>query len=141
MPTYSAADIVGRTLVAKIETPVFNRPSYDPAAQIITTARAGNVLGVVDSWVGGTAGKPLNWQFKTPAGQFYYIAHDARKFDTNSLQEQGALTTQEKAEQEANANMSTGERIVKSLTKIAMFTAGGLILVKALNVTLQNRRK
>lgn len=140
MPTYSAADIVGRTLVAKIETPVFNRPSYDPAAQIITTARAGNVLGVVDSWVGGTAGKPLNWQFKTPTGRFYYIQHDARKFDTNSLQEQGALTTQEKAEQEANANMTTGERIVKSLTKIGMFAAAGLIAARLLQVALNNRK-
>lgn len=140
MPTYSATDIIGRTLVARIETPVFNRPSYDPTAQIITTARAGNVLGVVDSWVGGTAGKPLNWQFRTPAGQFYYIQHDARKFDTNSLQEQGALTTQEKAEQEANANMSTGERIVKSLTKIGMFTAAGLIAARFLQVALNKRK-
>ena len=139
MPTYSAGDLIGKTLVANREMPVYNLPSYDSGAKEITRARKGNVLGVVYSYVGGQAGRPLNWQFKTPAGQFYYVEHAPNNFDTESLKEQGVQTPKEKAEAEAEAGKSTGDKILDAGKKIAWALVAVFATSQAVKL-YQNRR-
>jgi hypothetical protein len=110
MPTFSAAEIVGKTLIAKQSIKVFNAPSYKPGSLQVATVKAGQPVGVVFSWTGGKAGEPLNWQF-SDGGRFFYVQHQAGAFDVSALKQQGALTPTEKAEQQRRENQTLPEQI------------------------------
>ena len=140
MPTFSAAEIVGKTLIAKQLTPVLAAPSYRPGAIEIATVRPGQPVGVVYSWTGGKAGEPLNWQF-TDGNRFYYVQHKAGAFDVSALRQQGALTTQEKEEKLAEENKSLPEKIFEGLGKGArnVFFAG--VALTALYLVLNRHKK
>lgn len=140
MPTFSAAEIVGKTLIAKQATPVFNAPSYKPGALEIATVKTGQPVGVVYSWTGGKAGEPLNWQF-TDGSRFYYVQHKTGAFDVSALRQQGALTTQEKAEKLAEESKSLPEKVFEGLGKGArnIFIAG--VALTALYLILNRPKK
>jgi len=96
MPTFSAADIVGKTLICKETVPVYSLPNAADKDNLIGSVAPGESAGVVYSWVGGVDGKPLYWQFQNTAGKFYYVMHKPGRFDVKALKDQGTLTTQEK---------------------------------------------
>ena len=141
MPTFSADQIVGKTLIAKKTVMVYDLPFYINGAKQIARVKPGDTIGVVFSWVGGTPGKPLNWEFKGNAGKMYYVPHVPSYFDINALREQGVVTTGELQEKEEDKNKSFGDKLLeyfKKSGKIILY--GGLGLV-ALNVILKNRKK
>lgn len=141
MPTFSADQIVGKTLIAKKPVPVYDLPFYDKLAKQIAVIKPGNTIGVVFSWVGGVPGKPLNWEFKGNAGKMYYVSHVTGYFNVTSLRDQGVQTTTEIKEKEESANMSTGDKLAQYLKKSGnVLLYGGLALV-ALNVFLKNRKR
>lgn len=121
MPTFSAADIVGKTLIAKETVPVYSLPNAAVASNLIGSIAPGESVGVVYSWIGGNEGKPLYWQFESTAGGFYYVMHKAGRFDVRALKDQGALTTAEKQEQENPK--STLDKILSTLKTVGIFAA------------------
>jgi hypothetical protein len=140
MPTFSAAEIVGKTLIARQNIQVFNAPSYKPGALQVATVKPGQPVGVVFSWTGGKAGKPLNWQF-SDGGRFFYVQHKAGAFDVSALKQQGALTPTEIQERERKEQQTLPEQIFEGLGKGArnVFFAG--VALAALYIVLSQTRK
>lgn len=141
MPTFSAEQILDKTLIAKKRVKVYNLPTYTEGAREIATVAPGQSAGVVFSYTGGTADRPLNWQFKTTDGRAYYIPHEAGAFDVSALRQQGVLTTQEIQQKEEDQSKDLPTKIFEGLGKgaRAVFIAG--VALAALYLILQNRKK
>jgi len=140
MPTFSADQIVGKSLIAKKTVTVYDLPFYAPGAKVITQVRPGQTLGVVFSYVGGTPGKPLNWEFKGNAGKMYYVPHVTGYFDVNALRDQGAQTSAEIKQQQEEEQMSTGDKLTDYLKKSGNVVLYGGLAILALSVFLKNRK-
>ena len=95
MPVYSADQIVGKTLIAKKNVPLTRQPVE--GAPVVYTAKKGESIGKVYSWIGGN-GSPLWWQFLDQNGKPYYVKHQIGLFDIQALSDQGALNVKEATE-------------------------------------------
>ena len=109
MPTYSADQIIGKTLIAKKSVTLKRHPSASGKA--VYTAPPGSSLGTVQTWVHENGpGTPLWWSFLDSAGRPYYIRHEENAFDVKHLKDQGAITVKEqteKQEREAESGASS----------------------------------
>lgn len=141
MPTYSADQIIGKTLTARRTLVAYDLPTYMANSQKIGTIKIGQSAGVVYSYVGGTPGKPLFWQFKGNNGKDYYIVHQEGAFDVQSLKDQGALTTAEAATKAEEADMSFKDRLAEYFKKSGKIVLYGGLAILALNVILKNTKK
>lgn len=136
MSSYSADQIIGKTLTAKKTTPVYNLPSFFSLAKQVYTIKPGETIGTVYSYVGGSPGKPLNWMFKTRIGLqevTYYTEHEPDNVDRNALQDQGVKTQREIEKEKAEAAKSTGTKIfdfVKKYAIIAGLAYGAFLVFK-----------
>lgn len=129
MPSYSADQIVGKTLFAKKPTPVYNLPSFYPNAVKKLVIKPGEIIGTVYSWVGGSAGQPLNWMFKTKVGLqevTYYTKHEDDNVDKDLLKDQGVKTTKELQEEKEEANKSTGDKLIDTLKSVLKYAGIGI---------------
>ena len=135
MPTFSPTEIIGKTLIANKDLPIWKLPAKpsDNFAGVKWSdviVKKNNPAGVVYSFVGGTSGDPLFWIFETPGinagqiGSFFYVQHAEGNFNISSLREQGALTTQERAELEAEENMTLVDKLTRALK-----TGGKYVLI------------
>lgn len=140
MPTFSADQIVSKTLIAKKPVPVYDLPFYDKLAKQIAVIKPGNTIGVVFSWVGGTPGKPLNWEFKGNAGKMYYVAHVPGYFSVTSLREQGVQTTSEIQQEQKKSEQTTGDKLTEYFKKSGNVILYGGLAIVALSVFLKNRK-
>jgi hypothetical protein len=127
--TYSADQIVNKTLTARSQVDVFDRVPGNGGKKI-AVVKSGYPVGVVYSWVQDTD-KSLWWQFKSSDGSWYYVKHASGIFDVTSLKQQGALTTLEKIEQEQNADKPwyavLGETAQKAITNGLLILAGVVV--------------
>jgi hypothetical protein len=137
--TYSAAQIVGKNLIAA--RPVDLKRSPDTKAATIYVAQAGQTIGTVYSYVGGGEKGPLWWMFHDQNGKAYYTKHEVGAYSLDVLQAQGVLTVEEerkqaeekKKEQEGGYNpfgdMAAGlEGVFSNVLKIGAVVIGGLIV-------------
>jgi len=132
MPTFNAAQVIGKTLIANKKIAIWKEPKK-PSKDIKGTVwgnvyvNDGEPIGVVYSYVGGTGVDPLFWVFQTPGknigqlGAFYYVEHKEGNFDITSLREQGVLTTQEIREKEEEENKSTTDKILDTFKKFGTY--------------------
>lgn len=134
---FSADEIINKTLIAAKDVPIF-RYGSDTAPQI-GIVKAGQPVGVVYSWLDpapeqGRAG--LWWVFYQSNNQYYYTPHVEGNFSISALQEQGAVSTEEKIrrqqEQEKLNNMSLPEQILYKYgwwlaVPVILFAAPGII--------------
>ena len=145
MPSYSADQIIGKVLVAKKPVPVYDLPPYNTQAVQIAVVKPGQTVGTVYSWVGGTPGKFLTWQFYGNNNKAYYAAQVPGYYDVQSLKDQGALTTAEVTAQKADEDKSALDKFLESLTqgagKIGKYVLIGGAALIALNIVLKNRNK
>ncbi len=82
MPTYSAADIIGATLIAKQPVPIVASP-YDDAPTIRTVA-TGQPVGIVDSYLEPAAGRSgLYWMYYDLNNQPYYTRHHSGWYEVS----------------------------------------------------------
>lgn len=140
MPTFSADQIVGKTLTARRTLVAYDLPIYEQGFKKIGEIKPGQTAGVVYSYVGGRPGEPLHWEFKGVNGKMYYIPHLEGNFLISSLRDQGALTTQEVQQKEQESQMSTGEQLTawfKKSGNVIIYAGLGLV---ALNIFLKNRK-
>ena len=137
MPYYNVQQVLGKSLIARVDIPVWKeprRPSKNIKGTIFKNVQIdkGNQLGVVQGYVGGTGTDPLFWQFDTPSaergsiGASFWIEHKEGIFDIKNLQEQGALTVGEKTKKDEDQNTSTGDKIIDYIKK-----GGKYILIAA----------
>lgn len=136
MPIYSAADIIGKTLIAKKSIGIKREPT--DLGNIIFTVSPGQSVGVVDSYYNVIPGRSvLYWGFKDANGRNYYAPHLEGYYDIRSLSDQGVLTTQEKTELELKANETTKSFIERNLKNIVIIAAVAYILKEPLSNMLK----
>jgi hypothetical protein len=128
MPTFNAADIIGKTLVAKSNVPLYRFADDDAA--VVYNVSPGQSVGKVESYLLPAANRNnLYWQFKDQNGKFYYAEHKQGIFDVRELAAQGALTLQEQQAAAVEASLTTGDKIFR-LIKNALLIGAGVYLLK-----------
>lgn len=106
---YNAEDIVGKTLFAKRAVDL----SRSAGGNTVFTAKAGDALGVVYSWVTkeSSDGMKLYWMFYDANKRPYYAKHETGAFDVNSLTQQGVTTTLEQIKAEKRDSETLPDKI------------------------------
>jgi len=100
--TFNAADIIGKTLYAKTSVPLKRNP--DDSASVVYTVRPGGTVGIVNSYILSKPGRNQNlyWQFSDGTNNFY-AEHLIGRFDTKSVEVQGATSLEDQQEAAAEA--------------------------------------
>ena len=125
---YSAAEIVGKNLVAQKNVPLYRLP--DDKAKAIYTVPAGTSVGIVVSYVKPKTDGTRNflyWQFKDQNGKYYYVRHEENVFNIKALKEQGTKTVQEQTD-EANENKDLFAKYFKQYGIPVLLGIAGLYL-------------
>lgn len=115
MPTFSAADIVGKTLIAK--KPVALKRLPQKTATTVYTVPAGQTVGVVYSWV--QADGALWWMFYDQNQKTYYAIHEPGLYDIGALNAQGTVSLEQVQEDQAkhdNPISYFGDKLLKYVT-------------------------
>ena len=127
MAQFSADQIIGKSLIAKIPVKIYRIPTDGSPA--VFTADVGENVGIVTSYLlPGSSRSALYWEFKDPNNRPYYAKHETGKFDIRSLQEQGALTLQQQQEQLQEKNRNLSDKIISGIKMIALIGAGAYVL-------------
>lgn len=134
MATYSAGDIINKTLIAKVKVPIYS--SAQDSAIKIGEVQPGNPVGVVYSYLEPNANfgrSRLWWQFMRN-GSYYYAPNLPGYYDESALRQQGVLTELEKieAEQEAAAmaNNPWYINIIRKYGIYALVAIFGVAIIK-----------
>ena len=110
---FKAGDVIGKTLYSRVAVPL-TRYGWDEEKPF-KVVPAGELVGVVDSYVLPKAGRSrLWWMFYGPDGRQFMAEHKAGAFDIGVLRGQGVLSVAEQIEQEKKDKESLvnkGERI------------------------------
>jgi len=134
--TFSAADIVGKSLIALKRVDIYD--TVHAHRKRIAFIRPGDSVGVVYSWLSRPDG--LWWMFQSGTG-YYYAKHAAGLFDVSNLKTQGVLTMEQKKEQEYYEDLNYLQKMgykmsqfSKSLVPDINWTKIGLIAGGALGL-------
>lgn len=131
---YSAADVIGKTLILKEDAPVLDKKP-EQGGVVVGTAKTG-VSIVVDSWAVNNATGDLYWTFWTGyPKQYRFILHTPNRFGYKTLQDQGVMTEVEKAAAEAAKNKSLSDKAFDFLKYGVLIFAG----VSILNTVIKNK--
>jgi len=116
--TFNAADIVGKTLFAKSSVALKRLPEDNAA--VIYTVSPGGVVGIVNSYILPKPGRNANlyWQF-SDGNKSFYAEHLIGKFDTKSVEVQGATSLEEQQAQAEAAAESWMDKVGKYVSYIA----------------------
>jgi hypothetical protein len=93
---YNASQLIGKTLVAQVDVPVFNALP-DRGGKQIGIIKAGSPVGWVYSWV-LAKDSTVWWQYKDAKGQIYYTLQGVGLYSVSALREQGVLSVPEQIE-------------------------------------------
>jgi hypothetical protein len=127
MPTYSADQIIDKTLIAKKPVKLYRQATN--SAQPIFTVMPGETIGKVFAYLSPGANRSvLFWAFYDDQNRPYYTPHIAGNFDIKNLSDQGALTIQEQQEQQAEQAMTTTDKAFRLIKNIAFLAAGAYIV-------------
>jgi len=127
MPTFNAADIIGKTLIAKKTTNILRLPTDNAIA--VYKANAGETIGVVNSYLlPNNQRNNIFWMFEDSNGKPYYVEHQQNQFDVKTLQSQGVLTLEEKKEQEDAANETIGNKVFRYVKNGFLIAASAYVL-------------
>jgi hypothetical protein len=111
--TYSAADVLNKTLIAKKKVYTYTTPSAT-RAQLIGHVKAGGPVGVVYSYIQNASG--LWWMFRSGTAT-YYVLHRVGLFDISSFAAQGLLTIEAQDEAEKISKMNFLQKMGYDLKK------------------------
>jgi hypothetical protein len=127
MPTYSADQIIGKTLIAKKPVKLY-RSALDSATAVYTVD-PGQSIGKVYSYLPTAPGRAsVYWAFFDDNNRAYYTPHIQGNFDIKTLSDQGALTVNQQQEQQQEEQMSTTDKAFKLIRNIALYAAGAYLL-------------
>lgn len=141
MANFSASDIIGKTLIAKKDTPVFSTPTETGKPLIVI--KKGQTIGIVYSYLAPNANRSkLYWMFESQANKKpYYVAHNIGNFDVKSLYDQGVKTTKEKQQEEEDKNKTTAEKISDTLKNFLYLGLGAYVVVNLGSAFIQTNGK
>lgn len=122
--SYSADDLIGKTLYAKTNVPLRRLPQAD--SPVIFTVKPGSTVGVVDTYV--VRDGNIWWSFKDATGRNYYAHHQQGTFAEGPLKEQGLIDTQTKIKNEERANEGIMPFIERNIKTIALIAAAAVVL-------------
>lgn len=136
---YSTGAVVGKTLLAEVDVPIYNNLP-DRGGKQMGTIKAGNPVGIVYSWVIAADGG-VWWQFKDARNKVYYSLQGTGIYSLSALREQGVLSTQEAIEaakkKEDAAYAPWYENLLNSFgggtgifTKVLLIGGGAFVLVQ-----------
>ena len=129
MPTFNAADIIGKTLVAIKTTDIVRAPKDD--AEVVFEVAPGSSIGTVYSYLLPGANRTnLYWQFLDENNKPYYVEHRPGQFDISTIKDQGVLTLEEKQEQAEAAAETTSNKIFRYI-KSGFLVAAFVYLAKS----------
>lgn len=135
MATYSAEQIIDKTLIAKKPIKLVRYASDD--APVIYTVQPGQTVGIVYSYLlPGENRSSLYWSFNDADGRAYYAKHGVGLFDVKALKDSGALTVQEQTEAEEEKQLTTGDKIFRLVKNLAFIGAGAYLLNTIINKKL-----
>lgn len=120
MPTFSADQIVGKTLIARKNIALKRLPSK--SAQTVYTATPGTTVGVVYSWVQADGG--LWWMYYDSKGNTYYTYHEPGAYDIKSLNAQGVESLEQVQEDKDAAENPVGFYVSKFLKPVTYAVVG-----------------
>lgn len=127
--SYSAADIIGKSLIAKRPIPVYSNTSA--GAKPLLVIPPGGTVGVVYSYIVPKPGNPyMYWQFESPVTKrMYYAKHVVGSFDERSLKDQGVKTAEERTKAEEEKTETTYDK-VKKLVMVGIGVTAAVALGK-----------
>ena len=121
---FNASDIVGKTLFARTAVPL--KRYAQASAPVVYTAKPGQAVGTVYSWV--MDGPTLYWQFIDEKGAPYYAEHRTGRFSVGALQQQGAQTLEDIKEAQQAADNPLGTTVERILKPVALAAAAYFII-------------
>ena len=138
--TYSADQIIGKSLVAKKSVELKRLPQ--DSAPSIYTVKPGQTVGVVYSYLLPKEGRStLYWQFIDANGRYFYAAHKEGIFDIDSIKTQGGKSTEEKLkEEEERINKEEMGPFAYYLQKWGGKILIGVGLLVALNIVIKHQK-
>lgn len=133
--TINAGDIIGHTLLAAQQVPVYDQAN--DSAQPSGYVSAGNPVGIVYSYLSPDPSKGRNelwWMFEPLPGDsqigddqgFYYVPHNKDYFNTTALTDSGVLTVAQATALKAGTQPSTAEKL---LDKYIPWLIGGIVAI------------
>jgi hypothetical protein len=137
--TYSADDVVDKTLYASQKVPVFAAPPpYDGSTVPIAYVDPGQPVGIVYSYDNPdpTRGRNNLWWMFYPASNYsdyYYAEQVGGYYDVSTLRAQGVLSLTEKQQAADDANKPWYERL---LTKYGPWVLGTVVVAAAVKGVL-----
>jgi hypothetical protein len=116
--TFNAADIIGKTLYAKTSVPLKRNP--DDSAAVVYTVSPGGTVGIVNSYILSKPGRNQNlyWQF-SDGNKSFYAEHLIGRFDTKSVEVQGATSLEDQQEAAAAAAETWTDKVGKYVSYLA----------------------
>lgn len=116
--TFNAADIIGKTLYAKTAVPLKRNP--DDSGAVVYTVSPGGTVGIVNSYILSKPGRNANlyWQFSDGNNNFY-AEHLIGRFDTKSVEVQGATSLEDQQAAAADAAESWADKAGKYVSYLA----------------------
>lgn len=139
MALYSAEQIVGRTLIAKVQIPIKRNP-LDTAPSVFTV-NPGQAVGTVYSWLNVAPGRSsLYWAFYDEFKRPYYAAHKPGYYDISSLQQQGTLTVKQEAEAQAKKNETLSDILQKNFRLLLIVGAVAVVAKTVLPELIKARK-
>lgn len=131
MANYTADQIIGKSLLAKVPVDIY-RTASDSAPSVYTVP-AGTSVGIVYSYLlPGPGRSTIYWQFLDNTGRSYFTSHQAGKYDVKSLQDQGALTLEEQKKLEEEKNLTGTDKIIRAGTNLILILSGAALLINYL---------
>lgn len=141
-PIFSAADVVGKTLYAKL--PVQLKRIAADSAPVVYTVPKGGTVGVVASYLDAKPGtrSAVYWEFYDENRRSFFAKHDSKAFELDKLLAQGLKDEATKKKEVEDAGKSWWKRTVdtvqdavtetgntaKNITN-GVIIAGGIVLV------------
>lgn len=136
MPTYTADQIVGRTLIARKKIPIKRLPSKSAAT--VYTASPGTTVGVVYSWVNGDGG--IWWQYLDQNQKPFYTYHEPGAYDIGALGAQGVESLEQVQEQKEKDENPVGYYVTKLLKPVTFAVVGYFGIKAVLEIMESNNR-
>lgn len=136
MPTYTADQIVGKTLIAKKNVALKREPRK--SAETVFVVKPGITIGVVYSWVNADGG--IWWMYYDQNGKTYYTYHEPGAYDIKSLTAQGVESLEEVQEDKEKTENPIGYYVTKLLKPVTYAVIGYFGLKAVLDLMESSNR-
>lgn len=124
---FRADQIIGKSLTAKTPVKIYRAP--DDNAPPVYTVNPGENIGVVTSYLNPGPGRSvLYWVYRDQTGRNYYTRHAQGRYDIDALQNQGAQSTAEELQAEAEKKKTLSDKIFASVNNFFLIGAAVYLL-------------